>query len=190
MLRLLRWLCPAHLYEGIVGDLLEEYEMNVRLSGHRAAHWKLAWSVICFLRPGILLRNRFSISYIPGMLRSHFKIAWRTTLRNKSTTLINILGMTTGLGIALMLLFIVRFEYSFDRFHSKIDRLYQIRSYDRSGTASILTFRKALFMPFEKILPRLNTPLLFTDGYPASSGSGIKIFTRKIPFSSTPNSWK
>lgn len=130
ILRFLRWFCPAHLYESIVGDLLEEFEMDIQESGRRRARWKLTRNVIRFLRPGIIFRNRFSLNS-HGMIQNHFKIAWRTTLRNKSNTVINILGMTCGLGVAMMLLFIVRFEYSFDNFHAKADRLYQVKTYDR-----------------------------------------------------------
>ncbi|HEX5167729.1 MAG TPA: permease prefix domain 2-containing transporter, partial [Cyclobacteriaceae bacterium] len=133
-LRFLRWFVPSHLYEGIEGDLLEEFESDFQQSGVRIARLKLAWNVLRFLRPGIFLRNRFSISTIQHhMLKSYFTFAWRSTLRNRSNTVINILGMTCGLGVAIMLFSIVRFEYGFDRFHAKIDRLYQIRSYDRFG---------------------------------------------------------
>ena len=34
-LRLLSWLCPPDLYEGIEGDLLEQFEADVKEFGHR-----------------------------------------------------------------------------------------------------------------------------------------------------------
>ena len=57
-------------------------------------------------------------------------------MRNRSYTLINLIGLTLGLGVAIMLFWIVRFEYSFDRYHRNTGRLYQVRSHDKYGEAN------------------------------------------------------
>lgn len=57
-LRVLQWFCPAYLYEGIEGDLLEQYDEDVAAVGNKIANRRLMWNVIRFFRPGILLRNR------------------------------------------------------------------------------------------------------------------------------------
>ncbi|MGV3558686.1 hypothetical protein [Larkinella arboricola] len=49
------------------------------------------------------------------MLRNFLKTTWRSLIRNRSYALINITGLTLGLGVAIVLFWIVRFEYSFDR---------------------------------------------------------------------------
>ena len=67
------------------------------------------------------------------MLPNYLKIAWRNLVYNRSYALINLVGLTLGLGVAIVLFWIVRFEYSFDRYHKNADRLYRIIEVDRSG---------------------------------------------------------
>lgn len=130
----LRWFCPPALYEGIEGDLQEQLEADIKEVGEKQARRRLAWNVIRFFRPGILFRNAFPTTVIPiGMIKNYFKVAYRSMIRHRAYTFINIMGLTFGLAVAIMLFWIVRFEYSFDRFHSKADRLYQIRTFDKLG---------------------------------------------------------
>lgn len=70
------------------------------------------------------------------MLRNYLKTTWRSLLRNRNYALINLTGLTLGLGVAIVLFWIVRFEYSFDRYHAKADRMYRIISKDRYGEQS------------------------------------------------------
>lgn len=65
------------------------------------------------------------------MLRNYLKTTWRSLIRNRNYALINLTGLTLGLGVAIVLFWIVRFEYSFDTYHAKADRLYRIISKDR-----------------------------------------------------------
>jgi putative ABC transport system permease protein len=61
------------------------------------------------------------------MLKNFFKTASRNILKYKAYSIINFLGLTTGLSLALLILTYVRSEMSFDQFHSKADRLYRIK---------------------------------------------------------------
>ncbi|MFC5410985.1 ABC transporter permease [Larkinella bovis] len=70
------------------------------------------------------------------MLRNYLKTTWRSLIRNRNYALINLTGLTLGLGVAIVLFWIVRFEYSFDRYHAKADRLYRIISKNRYGEQS------------------------------------------------------
>jgi ABC-type antimicrobial peptide transport system permease subunit len=60
------------------------------------------------------------------MLRNYVKIAIRRFWRQKTFTLINVLGLSFGLAIALVMLVTVRFMLSFDSFHENTDNLYQV----------------------------------------------------------------
>ncbi len=64
---------------------------------------------------------------------SYLKIAFRNVRKNGLYSFINLTGLTLGLGVAITLFWIVRFEYSFDRYHSKAERIYRIRSTDKFG---------------------------------------------------------
>src|SRR5690349_19895677 len=133
-LRFLRWFCPANLYEGIEGDVLERFESDVEIFGVGEAKRNLQWNVIRFFRPAIIFRNRLSISFLPaGMFANYFKMAWRTVIANRTYAVINLTGLTLGISIAIVLFWIVRFESGFDSFHKNADRLYQIISHNKFG---------------------------------------------------------
>lgn len=67
------------------------------------------------------------------MIGNYFKTAYRSLQKNRLYTFINLTGLTLGLGVAITLFWIVRFEYSFDRFHPKADRIYRVKSVDKFG---------------------------------------------------------
>jgi len=60
------------------------------------------------------------------MFKNYFRTAWRGLLRGKGFSVINISGLVVGMaGAGLILLWLVH-EVSFDRFHAKGDRIYQV----------------------------------------------------------------
>lgn len=60
------------------------------------------------------------------MFINFFKIAWRNLLRNKSFSFINISGLAIGMAAAILILLWIQHEISYDNFHAKKDRLYQV----------------------------------------------------------------
>jgi len=48
------------------------------------------------------------------MIKNYFKIAWRNLWRNKTYSIINILGLTAGTVCCLYILLYVKDQYSFD----------------------------------------------------------------------------
>ncbi len=60
------------------------------------------------------------------MTSSYFKMARRSLMANKGTTFINILGLVIGIASALVISSVIRFEQSFDTFHTKKDDIYRI----------------------------------------------------------------
>src|SRR5688572_4272114 len=60
------------------------------------------------------------------MLSNYFKVALRYLLRNKGYSIINILGLAIGITCCLLVMLFVRSEWSYDRFHSKADRIYRV----------------------------------------------------------------
>lgn len=61
------------------------------------------------------------------MLRNFFKTAGRNILRHKAYSIINFVGLTCGVALALLIMVYVRSEVSFDTFHEKANRLYRIK---------------------------------------------------------------
>ncbi|MGD1893643.1 MAG: ABC transporter permease [Cyclobacteriaceae bacterium] len=62
------------------------------------------------------------------MLKNNLTVALRNLWKNKSHTLINVLGLALGIASSIIIYFIVSFELSYDNFHEKADRIYRITS--------------------------------------------------------------
>lgn len=60
------------------------------------------------------------------MIKNYFNIAFRNFKKRKAFTFINILGLTVGMTICLLILTYARYELSYDRFHSKADDIYRV----------------------------------------------------------------
>ncbi len=60
------------------------------------------------------------------MLRNYIITALRNLWRSKSSTLINLSGLTLGITTSLILFLLVRHQSSFDNFHTKLDRIYRV----------------------------------------------------------------
>jgi len=60
------------------------------------------------------------------MLKNYLKIAWRNLLRNKSFSLLNIVGLSIGLAVTALILIWINFEVGVDQFHENKDRIYEV----------------------------------------------------------------
>ncbi|MGC4035903.1 MAG: ABC transporter permease [Chitinophagaceae bacterium] len=60
------------------------------------------------------------------MIKNNIKIAFRSLLRHKAFSFINILGLAVGISACFLIYLYVAFETSYDRFHSKADRIYRV----------------------------------------------------------------
>jgi putative ABC transport system permease protein len=68
------------------------------------------------------------------MLAYYFTIALRSFRRHRIFSLINLLGLALGMAAALLIFLYVRFERSYDGFHSKKDRIYRVVTDDQTPT--------------------------------------------------------
>jgi len=58
------------------------------------------------------------------MLKSYWILAWRTLVRNKLYTLVNVLGLALGICVCLVIYLVASYEFSFDTFHPDHDRIF------------------------------------------------------------------
>ncbi|HXB95220.1 MAG TPA: ABC transporter permease [Puia sp.] len=65
------------------------------------------------------------------MFKSYWTIAWRTLVRNKVYTFVNVAGLALGICACLVIWVIVHYEFSFDRNHPDGKRIYRINSYEQ-----------------------------------------------------------
>ncbi len=60
------------------------------------------------------------------MIKNYFKIAWRSLLRGKGFSFINIGGLAIGMSGTILILLWLQNEMSYDKFHANKDNLYQV----------------------------------------------------------------
>lgn len=60
------------------------------------------------------------------MIKSYFKIAWRNLQKNKIFSFINVLGLTIGITVCLMIFLFILNQFSVDKFHIQGDRIHRV----------------------------------------------------------------
>ncbi|SIQ98843.1 ABC transporter permease [Pontibacter lucknowensis] len=60
------------------------------------------------------------------MLKLYFLTAFRSLLRSRGYSLLNVLGLALGITCSILLFLVIQYELSYDTFHSKGDRIYRL----------------------------------------------------------------
>ena len=89
------------------------------------------------------------------MFKNYFKTAFRNLKRNKSYALINTLGLAVGIAACFLIFLIVRFESSYDDFHSKKNSIYRVGSV--FNNADGISYNDGVGFPVAKAL-RIDFP--------------------------------
>ena len=71
------------------------------------------------------------------MLKNYLKIAFRNLWRHRVFSFINIMGLTVGMAACFLIFLYIRFELSYDSFHTKADRIYRVVSDIKTPTEVI-----------------------------------------------------
>jgi putative ABC transport system permease protein len=125
--RFLRAICPEDLYEEIEGDLIQQFNKNLIAEGKRSAKRKLFFNTICYIRPGILFRKKYSADFHEiNLLTTYFTLAGRNFSKHKVFSFINVLGLAVALTAFFYIIQYVAFETSFDRYQANHDRIYRV----------------------------------------------------------------
>ncbi|MGB3850639.1 MAG: FtsX-like permease family protein [Tunicatimonas sp.] len=123
--RFLHWFCRDDYLEEIEGNLLELYDKQYEDSPTKARQ-KFIWNVLRHFRPAFI--RSFKL-YQPtnhrAMIRHNLILTFRNFKRYKSTFLINLIGLSSGLACALLIYLWVNDELSVDKFHENDHQLYQ-----------------------------------------------------------------
>ncbi len=79
------------------------------------------------------------------MFKNYFKTAFRSLIRNRNYTIINIAGLAVGIAVCMMIFIIIQFQTSFDNFHANKDRIYRVLTeYHHADDANIAYGKKFL----------------------------------------------
>ncbi|MEP5613036.1 MAG: FtsX-like permease family protein, partial [Cyclobacteriaceae bacterium] len=121
--KLLSYFCRQDYADEILGDLHEAFYWRLKERGPGKAKAKFLWEVVKSLRPKNLKSfHHFSLNTM--IFRNYIKIAIRTLLKRKSTSFINIFGLSLG-AAAFVLIFLYAYQIiSFDDHHRKKDRIF------------------------------------------------------------------
>jgi putative ABC transport system permease protein len=84
------------------------------------------------------------------MFKNYFKTTFRSLIRNRNYTIINIAGLATGIAVSIMIFIIIQFQTSFDNFHSKKDRIYRVLTEYHHADAANIFYGKGVPYPMPK----------------------------------------
>ena len=114
------------LGEAFIGDLSEDFALRVQDWGHgEASRW--LWDQTVQSIPQFC---RIYSQWGWAMMMDYFRTFYRNILRHKTTSLINLLGLSLGMGVFLLILLFIRNERQYDRFHVDQERIYRLVSGD------------------------------------------------------------
>ncbi|HNP06457.1 MAG TPA: ABC transporter permease [Cyclobacteriaceae bacterium] len=74
------------------------------------------------------------------MLKNYLKIAFRSLLRSKTHSIINILGLGIGIACCILIVLFVKDEWTFDTFHTKADRIYRVWAREDYGKDEVFFY--------------------------------------------------
>lgn len=126
------------LAEEVQGDLEEQFYAKLEYTSLFRAKVSYWYQVINYLRPFAVNISITTQLLFTAMFRNHFKIGWRNLLKYRSYSSINIFGLSVGFGATLLLLLIINYEISYDKFHKSHSDLYRVATQYTDGSISDL----------------------------------------------------
>lgn len=131
--KLFDWFCADSAVEDLRGDIDELFYVNLgRMSARQAKfkYWIHTFSLITSYavkkRKRPTTKPQSSIEYTMDMLKSYFIIATRSLAKHKFFTIINVLGLSIGMSISLLLIAMITNVMTYDEFHVNKDRIYRV----------------------------------------------------------------
>jgi len=126
-LAILRFFIRDQYLEEIEGDLEEVYQEYIAEYPEGRARWLYTWEVARLLRPNLIRKILSPSLHIHhDMFKHNILLAARHYWRHKTSFVINLLGLSTGLACFLLISLWVQDELKTDRFHVQGEQLYQI----------------------------------------------------------------
>jgi putative ABC transport system permease protein len=167
---ILRWILPPKDRDYLLGDYEESFQRKFEEKNALSASlWY--WIQAVQAAPEFLLESFY---WRIVMFRNYLIVGLRNIKRHKGFSSINILGLAVGMATFILMMFYVRHELSFDKFHAKYNRLYRV----------IRTYPENPNIPF-KFIPSTPAPLSPTmvDEFPeVVSGTRIGDVTGSLNY--------
>lgn len=68
------------------------------------------------------------------MLKSYLKIAFRNLVKRRVTTFVNLVGLSTGIALTVLLILYAQYQLDYDQFHEGPERTYRLLRSEELGT--------------------------------------------------------
>lgn len=121
---LLRHVLPKNDYVYLNGNFLDMYENQVRTIGRlKAKVW--IWKEIIKSLPGFLFARLY---WRMTMFKNYFTMTRRNIRKHKLNSIINIVGLSVGMAVCLLIFIWIQDESGYDRFHANRDDIAQVYS--------------------------------------------------------------
>jgi len=146
-IRFLEWYCNPAQLEEIQGDAVELFNRRVKKSPTRA-RIQFIWDVMRFFRWRNINKNRINkYSPIPSaMYKSYFITGYRSMFRNTTSSLINIIGLSVALSVAIMFFVIIDSYYNLDAMHVNGARTGMVTNHIQQGNGISLNARSPFIL--------------------------------------------
>lgn len=185
---ILKWIAGRADLEDIQGDLDEVYRYKLSTKGKFKAgisYWMQVFSLI--FSYGLRKRKSkaaYSVYHHKNsitMFKNYFKISIRNLRKQKAFTIINVLGLSVGMSIALLALAMYVELNHFDTYHPDAQDIYRVTTeitYD-GDTEKYASAPPALTYRMEKEIPAIYKSVHINDGFSAlidHNGNNIRTF--------------
>ncbi|OEK00741.1 hypothetical protein BFP97_04105 [Roseivirga sp. 4D4] len=166
LVRILRFFIKNEYLEEIEGDLEEIYYDLRSVQSAKRANIKYLTEVLRLFKLNLIksvMNNQKHTAF--GLLAHSIKLSFRGFNRYKTSFIINITGLSTGIAAALLIHLWVNDEYSVDRFHTNGDRLYQVLSNEATPEGIETDFGSPFILadPLKEKFPEIEHAVTISD---------------------------
>lgn len=127
--RLLLSFLKEELVEEVLGDLDEKFYSLLETQSLRKAQMNYWYQVFNYMRP-FAFKNFNSNPIFYVMIKHNFIISFRTLLKNKLSSFINIGGLAIGMTVVMLVGLWMHDEISFNKYHDNYDQIVQVLRQD------------------------------------------------------------
>jgi predicted permease len=173
---LLKHVLPKHEYIYLNGNFEDMYEHRVQSEGRfKARIW--IWSEIIKSLPGFLYASFY---WRMAMFKNLITMTLRNILKHKLHSAINIVGLSIGMSVCLLIFLWVQDEFGFDRFHTNKNEIAQVYS-EMTYSSGDSQISMGSYYPLAKVLkeecPEVREVIRYESASGLLLGHGEKQYT-------------
>lgn len=124
--KLLKKLLRSSFCEDVLGDLEEDFYRVLEQRSLFAARRTYWYQALNYLRPFSLKKAKSRTSTQMTMLKHYIKISWRTILRNKAFSAIEIGGFAIGIASCILIFLYISNQVSYDEHYEEKDSIFRL----------------------------------------------------------------